>query len=258
MSLAEIIEADAPVRRFKPYPAYRDSGVEWLGQVPSHWEARPLKTILSSVQSGRREDSVTTAADDAAFSLGGEHVGTCGELLLANERFISGPAYDQMNSGKVRVGDVLLVKDGATIGKTAHVASLPFPRVAVNEHVFILRPTCGRSSHFLYYLMASDLAQSQIEICERGAAQPGLPSSFSADVACPFPPLDDQLAIAAFLDRETARIDALVAKKQKLIELLQEQRTALITRAVTKGLDPNAPMKHSGIEWLGRFPRIGR
>ena len=72
------------------------------------------------------------------------------------------------------------------------------------------------------------------------------------------PPETEQRAIAAFLDRETARIDDLIAKKEKLIDLLQEQRTALITRAVTKGLDPNAPTKDSGIEWLGRFRRIGR
>ena len=72
------------------------------------------------------------------------------------------------------------------------------------------------------------------------------------------PPKAEQRAIAAFLDRETARIDALVAKKEQLIELLQEQRTALITRAVTKGLDPNVPMKDSGVEWLGGFRRIGR
>ena len=68
------------------------------------------------------------------------------------------------------------------------------------------------------------------------------------------PPLPEQRAIAAFLDRETAKIDALVAKKERLIELLQEKRTALISRAVTKGLDPNVPMKDSGVEWLGEIP----
>jgi type I restriction enzyme S subunit len=255
VSLAEIIETDAPMRRFKPYPAYRASGIEWLGDVPAHWGSHRLKTILGSIESGRREDSVIATIDDAVFSVGGEHVGTSGEFLLTNERYISGPAYDRMKTGKVAVGDVLLVKDGATIGKTAHVASLPFPRMAVNEHVFILRTRHDGSSRFLFYLMASDFVQSQIDISERGAAQPGLPSSFSADVACPFPPLDEQCAITAFLDRETARIDALVAKKEELIELLQEQRAALITRAVTKGLDPNAPMKDSGIEWLGEVPK---
>ena len=73
-------------------------------------------------------------------------------------------------------------------------------------------------------------------------------------VLSPYSPAEEQRAIAAFLDRETARIDALVAKKERLIELLQEKRTALITRAVTKGLDPNVPMKDSGVEWLGEIP----
>jgi len=88
----------------------------------------------------------------------------------------------------------------------------------------------------------------------QSAAQPGLAVETIAIIPVPAPAIEEQRAIAAFLDRETARIDALVAKKEKLIELLQEQRTALITRAVTKGLDPNAPMKDSGIEWLGEMP----
>jgi type I restriction enzyme S subunit len=87
-----------------------------------------------------------------------------------------------------------------------------------------------------------------------GATMQNLNTSIIGRIPLVVPPTEEQGGIAAFLDRETARIDALVAKKERLIELLQEQRTALITRAVTKGLDPNVPMKDSGIEWLGEIP----
>ena len=88
----------------------------------------------------------------------------------------------------------------------------------------------------------------------KGVSFPAINESEMATYEIAVPPEPEQRAIAAFLDRETARIDALVAKKERLIELLQEQRTALITRAVTKGLDPNVPMKDSGVEWLGEIP----
>ena len=92
----------------------------------------------------------------------------------------------------------------------------------------------------------------------QSAAQPGLNIEVIGNVSSPLPRISEQHAIAVFLDRETARIDALVAKKERLIELLQEKRTALITQAVNRGLDPNAPMKDSGVEWLGRFRPIGK
>src|SRR5262249_18762222 len=162
---------------------------------------------------------------------------------------ISALAYDQMRTGKVAIGDVLLVKDGATIGKTAHILSLPFDRMAVNEHVFILRPVPHMGSRFLFYLVISDFVQSQIDTLVRGAAQPGLPSFFSAGVGCPLAPVNEQLTIARFLDHDLARVDAMVAKKEELIALLQEQRAALVTHVVSKGLDRNAVMKDSGVEW---------
>ena len=94
----------------------------------------------------------------------------------------------------------------------------------------------------------------RVAASSKGVNVPAIDESDDGDVGWPRRPQPEQRAIAAFLDRETARIDALVAKKERLIELLQEKRTALITRAVTKGLDPNVPMKDSGVEWLGEIP----
>jgi type I restriction enzyme S subunit len=100
----------------------------------------------------------------------------------------------------------------------------------------------------------SKIGQEQIQLQKRGAAQPGLNSGFSDIVMLSVPPFQEQQAIATFLDRETSRIDALVEKKQQFIELLEERRSALISHAVTKGLDPDVPMKDSGVEWIGEIP----
>ena len=116
---------------------------------------------------------------------------------------------------------------------------------------------CGQAldKRFAFYLTLGNAFRKLGEAEMYGAGgQKRVPESFVADLAHPIPPLPEQRAIAAFLDRETAKIDSLVAKKERLVELLPEKRTALISRAVTRGLEPNVPMKDSGVEWLGEIP----
>lgn len=123
----------------------------------------------------------------------------------------------------------------------------------------VLRPTPRLAPAFLFYLTISHPFRSIGAAYMYGAGgQKRVPDDFVRDFRHPIPVLDEQRAIAAFLDRETARIDTLIEKKQRQIELLHEKRAALISHAVTKGLDPNAPMKDSGIEWFGRIPRSWR
>ena len=122
-----------------------------------------------------------------------------------------------------------------------------------NLHVLRCGPELDRG--FAFHLTLTDAFRKLGEAEMYGAGgQKRVPESFVTNLKHPIPPLPEQRAIAAFLDRETAKIDALVSKKERLIELLREKRTALITRAVTKGLDPDAPMKDSGVEWLGEIP----
>jgi len=191
---------------------------------------------------------------DGVLSIGGEHIGWRGEWILNNPRFISREFFNSMSSGRIRKSDILLVKDGATIGKVAIATTLPAEEAAVNEHVFILRVTPENDSKYYFYFMQSPLAQDQIQLEIRGSAQPGLNSELRNVLIAPRPSLDVQRAIADYLDHETARIDALIAAKERLLALLAEKRRALITRAVTRGLDPHAPMRDSGIPWLGEIP----
>jgi type I restriction enzyme S subunit len=226
-----------------------------LSNLPKDWQTKRIKFFLYALESGNRETGGGNQLDSGVFSIGGEHISWEGKLILDPPKYISEEFFYKLNSGKIKKDDVLLVKDGATIGKAALVSQPPFDQCAVNEHVFILRANNDTNSRFLYYLIVSNLGQSQILSLISGAAQPGLNSSFVNKTKFPYPPLPEQRAIADFLDQQTAKIDALIDKQERLIDLLEEKRNALISQAVTKGLDPDVPMKDSGVEWLGEIPK---
>ena len=237
----------------KPYPVYKPSGVEWLGDVPAHWEVRRLASCIDQIQSGSREQS-ETGPDDGIPNLGGEHIGTDGQLLLRNMRYISWQFFENLRKGVIQQGDVLLVKDGATIGKVVLVREMPYEKCSINEHVYIIRSSHNFLPAFLFYNIRSSGIQESIWQEVTGSAQPGLNSSFTKSLRVPIPPLPEQHRIAAFLDQKTADIDEAITKKQRLIELLKEQKAILINQAVTKGLNPNVPMRDSGVEWIGKVP----
>ncbi|MCD6459165.1 restriction endonuclease subunit S, partial [bacterium] len=168
--------------------------------------------------------------------------------------FISEEYYNNLKKGKIQSGDLLLVKDGATIGKIVLVKNMPFNKTAVNEHVFILRTNALYNNQYLFYCIWCDLGQKQIYLQIRGSAQGGLTSEFINYVLLPEISLYEQQKIADFLDKKTAKIDELIDKKKRMIALLKEERMAVINQAVTRGLNPDVPMKPSGIDWLGDIP----
>lgn len=213
-----------------------------------------LKWLLASLESGRREIGDINSFEDSVLSIGGEHIGWKGEWLLENPRYISREYFESMSSGIVHVNDVLLVKDGATIGKVAIAQSADIFDAAVNEHVFLLRFNTHQVPRFHFYSLQSSFVKQQIACEIRGAAQPGLNSEFQGMVLFPVPSQAMQEKIANALDRETARIDRLITEKERMLALLEEKRSALISRLVIRGLNPNIPLKPSGQEWLGDIP----
>jgi type I restriction enzyme S subunit len=241
--------------RWKRYPKYKDSGVEWLGEVPERWNVKRLK-YLSKLESGRRENTEEDIIEKYAFSLGGEHIGWLGDLLLSNERYITEKFYNSIKTGHIRQKDIVLVKDGATIGKAAIIQVLPFNKMAVNEHVFILRQKSHNiTPEFLCYFIMSRMAQEQILQLIRGAAQPGLNSNFSEFVFVSSPPeINEQHSITNFLIGETTKNDILIKEKNRQIFLLKEKRYALTSNAVINGLDSSVRMKNSKIEWISAIP----
>ena len=254
MSAARDVARAAGAGRYKPYPAYKDSGVEWLGEIPAHWEMRRLKTVAAVQLSNVDKKSLE----------GQEGVRLCNytdvyyhERITADLDFMAATATpDQLRRFTLRTGDVIITKDSESwtdIAVPAVVAE-DFPGVLCGYHLAHIRPKAVCHGPFLARAFSAVGPRDQFQVAANGITRFGLGGDAIATGLFALPPEPEQRAIAAFLDRETARIDALVAKKERLIALLQEQRTALITRAVTKGLDPTVPMKDSGVEWLDQYP----
>ena len=228
------------VTKYKPYPAYRESGVKWLGNVPAHWEVRRLKYSAPI-----RAHKLDRKAADAIY-VGLEHIESwTGRLLLNNQ-----PDTVDSVVTSFRTGDVFFGKLRPYLAKSARP---DFDGVATSE-VLVLRPHGDCLQSYVMYSLLNEPFVRWINVFTYGAKMPRVSPDQVAISFTPIPPLPEQRAIAGFLDRETAKIDSLVAKKERLIELLQEKRTALISRAVTKGLDADVPMKDSGVEWLGEIP----
>ena len=213
-----------------------------------------LKWILEAMESGHREANDPESDEGRVLSIGGEHIGWHGEWRLDNPRYISRNLFYSMSSGVIRPNDILLVKDGATIGKVAIADCMPQCEAAVNEHVFLLRVSEDNCANYYFYVMQSPAIQTQIWLDVRGSAQPGLTSEFRNNVVVPRPSKSQQKAIADYLDRETAHLDALVAAKERVLDLLAEKRRVLIARAITRGIDPDTPLRDSGVTWLGDIP----
>ena len=232
--------------RFRRYPEYRDCGVEWLGKIPAHWEVKKWR-YCCHVTKGQ------IAPDDEQFReivlIAPNHIESGTGRILRMES-----AHEQgAISGKYLVGpgDIIYSKIRPALNKacisTGHwLCSADMYPVSITESRLQTR-------FLLFFMLSAPFVQLMVDQSMR-VAMPKVNRDKLA--ACPLlvPDPAEQCAIAAFLDRETAKIDALVTRKEQLIELLQEKRSALITQAVTQGLDPNVPMKDSGVEWLGAIP----
>lgn len=242
--------------RWKRYPEYRQSGVEWLGDIPAHWDATRLKWAVCKIGSGKTpRGGGEVYLESGVMFLRSQNVHFDG-LRLDDVVFIDGDTDREMASTRVQSGDVLLNITGASLGRCSLVPK-GFEGANVNQHVCILRPRLTMMEPgFLHACLASPTVQRQIFSSENGVSREGLNYTQTANlVIAASPSLHEQQAIAAFLDRKTAKLDALIAKNERLIELLQEKRAALISHAVTKGLDPAVPMKNSDVEWLGKIPK---
>ncbi len=247
---------------FRRYAEYKESGIQWLGEVPKHWEVKALKQIVvSPITDGPHETPVFL--DDGVPFVSAEAVASGCINFDKIRGFISSDAHAQYSLKYApQLHDVYMVKSGATTGVTAIVETerefnIWSPLAAIR---------CGKDAnpYFVLNFLRSRNFQEAVALNWSFGTQQNIGMRVIENLPIAVAPLVEQSAIATFLDRETAKIDALVAEQEKLIALLKEKRQALISHAVTKGLDPNVPMKDSGIEWLGQVPahweiiRLGR
>lgn len=233
--------------KYPPYPEYKDSGVEWLQLCPSSWETKALKYIVSC------NDEVLSESTDPDMEFEYIDIGgvSSSEGITRTEsmRFSGAPSRARRI---VRQGDIIVSTVRTYLEAIAPI-SLEFDGKIASTGFAVLRPKYLLSGFAKYALRARHFIDSVVAR-STGVSYPAINSSELIDIKIVVPSLKEQQTIASFLDYETARIDRLIAQQQRLIELLKEKRQAVISHAVTKGLNPDAPMKDSGVEWIGQVP----
>ena len=225
----------------KGYDNYKDSGVEWIGEIPENWENVRLK-LISSITKGRKPNKDYEDYFD----------GLVPYLSMEYLRDKTDePIYAEANEKNIVIvdeGDILILWDGSKAGEIVRakkgVLSSTMAKIAINDSRF--------ESIFLNYLL--QLGEKHIQANTIGMGIPHVNGNILKDLMMLLPTSEEQTKIASFLDYKNNLIDATIEKKKRLIELLKEKRQAVINEAVTKGLNPNAPIKDSGVEWLGEIP----
>ena len=236
------------------YNEYKDSGVQWLGEIPSHWETRPLKYSCSLKGrigwNGLRSEEF----QDTAFAYlvtGQDFIGS--EIDWSKCYQISRERYDEDPFIQLNNGDMLITKDG-TIGKVAKVTNLDKP-ACLNSGIFVIKQKGSFFNQgFLYWMLCSNVLKEFNVYTQTGATIAHLYQNVFENMPCLLPPISEQQAIATYLDTVTSKIDEAIAQQQKMIDLLNERKQIIINNAVTKGLNPDAQMKDSGVDWIGEIP----
>ena len=242
------MDINCAITRGSEFHNFCDLGAPWLGKIPAHWKMVRLKYGFDIIGSG-----TTPPTGEASYYDGDVPWVTTSELRenvieTTNQR-ITRYALNELTALRVYpVGSVLFAMYGATIGRVALLGI----EATVNQAVCVLAYSSLLNSRFAFYVLQA--SRDDLVSSAAGGGQPNLNAERVREhrVACP--PMAEQCAIADYLNREMARLDALMAGKKRLLNLLVEKRRALITRAVTRGLDPNVPLRDSGIPWLGEIP----
>lgn len=238
----------------KQYDSYKDSGVEWIGKIPSHWEVCRLKNYCSL--SGRigwnglrseefQQESYAYLVTGQDFNKADIDWDSC--YQIDKERYDEDPFIQLKN------GDILITKDG-TIGKIAKVSGLDKP-ACLNSGIFVMKQKKNVfAQDYLYWMLVSSLLKDYNTYTSSGTTILHLYQNVFEKMPMVVPLFDEQEAIANYLDKKCGEIDKAVATQEKRVELLKELRQNIITQAVTRGINPNAPLKDSGVEWIGEVP----
>ena len=232
----------------KEYPSYKNSGVEWVGELPSHWHVMPLKYAAIV-----NREALTKQVEDN-YELQYIDIGNVNQLGIINP-----PEHMKFANAPSRARRIIKKNDTIISTVRTYLKAVAFihrddDNLIASTGFATLTSRNGTHPKYLYYLVSNQGFVDTVSACSTGVSYPAITSTELARITAWLPPLIEQQAIADFLDRKTSQIDELITKKQRQIDLLHKQRTALINQAVTKGLNPDAPMKDSGVEWLGEIP----
>ncbi|XOB94244.1 restriction endonuclease subunit S [Pseudomonadota bacterium 24LQ007] len=237
------------------YPRYKNSNIEWIGEVPAHWRVASLRwyaSIQGGVAKGKNYNAETPVVDLPYLRVANVQNGFC-DLSSVSTVTV---AVSEVDRYRLHPGDVLMNEGGDNdkLGRGA-VWQGQVENCLHQNHVFAIRPNRHLLPYWLSMFTRSAAARSYFYLYSKQSTNlASISSSNVMSCPLPFPSTQEQRQILGFLDHETAKIDALIREQERLIELLQEKRQAVISHAVTKGLDPDVPMKDSGVEWLGEVP----
>ena len=220
------------------YPTYNDSGVDWLSEIPAHWEVIKLKRVVNLV-------SEKVASKDSTF----QYIGM-DNIESWTGRYIESSSEVEGLANYFEKGDILFGKLRPYLAKVY----LPLQNGICSTEFLVLRCSNKANKGYLHKSLLSPLLISLINSSTYGSKMPRASWEFIGDQFLPIPPLSEQTRIAEFLGRKTAQIDQAIAQKERLIELLNERGQVMIHKAITRGLNPDVPMKDSGIDWIGEIP----
>ena len=237
----------------KKYEAYKNSGIEWIGQIPEGWSVIPMKHYFYMKGrigwQGLKADEFT---EDGPYLVTGTDF-VNGKVCWERCYHISEERYNEAPEIHVEKGDLLITKDG-TVGKLALIDEKP-EKVSLNSHLLILRPTKNNvDNHFVYWALQSINFKDYTGLASSGSTMASLSQEKIGEYPLLFPSPSEQQAIASYLDYKVGQIDASISAINTQIDDLKSYRQSIISEAVTKGLNPDAPMKDSGVEWIGEIP----
>lgn len=238
----------------KKYEQYKDSGVKWIGEIPSHWQLIPLKYNLSLKGrigwNGLKSDEFKD--DSYAYLVTGQDF-VKADIDWSSCYQIDKDRYDEDPFIQLENGDILVTKDG-TIGKIAKVSGLDKP-ACLNSGIFVVKQIKNAFlQDFLYWTFVSSQLIEFNNFNSTGSTIQHLYQNVFENMPLLVPSLEEQRVIAAYLDHKVGQIDAVIAEKEAMVSDLTAYRSAVISEAVTRGLDKSAPMRDSGIDWIGQIP----
>lgn len=243
--------------KYKAYPEYKHSGVEWLGEIPEHWKLSKLRYQfvfgkgLTITKEHLQDEGIPCVNYGEVHSKYGFEVDPeIHTLKCVSDKYLK----DNSNSLLAK-GDIIFADTSEDIDGSGNFTQLVSDTVTfAGYHTIIARPFERENSRFYAYLLDCKELRSQVRHAVKGVKVFSITQAILRNISIWLPSKDEQAQIAAFLDNETAKIDNLIEKQQQLIELLKEKRQTVISHAVTKGINPDVHMKDSGVEWLGEVP----
>ncbi|WP_455507685.1 restriction endonuclease subunit S [Enterobacter sp.] len=244
--------------KYKAYPEYKDSGVEWLGEIPEHWKMSKVRYCFSfdkglTITKENLQDEGIPCLNygEIHSKYGFEFNPSIHPLKCVDKKYLNANT-----KSLICKGDIIFADTSEDIIGSGNFSQLVSEVITfAGYHTIISRPINRESYRYLAYTLDSQQLRSQIQTSVKGVKVFSISQAILRGLSLWLPRVNEQKNISTFLDYHTAKIDKLVEKQLQLIELLKEKRQAVISHAVTKGLNPNAPMKDSGVEWLGKLPQ---